>query len=377
MPGLSMTRSPTFTVFTSGPTDSTTPAPSAPTMCGKRSAPPGIPSATKRSRWFKAAARTLIRTSPMVGAGASGTSVIWRWSRPPLAVRTQARTGGRLNLRPERRRNHLLCPRGGHRDRGRRADRLDIDPIRGIAAILRLGVDDQRDEVTGRRNGERCDRQIGAGQRRDVARRQIGAHHLLHGAIAVPPFDQIGECTIPQEVGLGFALLRGAGKLALVRAVAAHEPDVGVLIACRDIRDGLPVGGHRGRCIDRVTRELRESRAVEVHAPDLLFASGARARRMEDNGLPIGRERRPPIRLRIIGHPHGPGAIRIHHVDLATTISPTTYTSAVAFLPPGAAAVMRAWPYPVPDTVPSSPTVATCGLSLLQARFVAGPRTLL
>src|SRR6266566_4634981 len=261
MPGLSMTRSPTFTVFTSGPTDSTTPAPSAPTMCGKRSAPPGIPSATKRSRWFKAAARTLIRTSPMVGAGASGTSVIWRWSRPPVAVRTQARTGGRLNLRPERRRNHLLCPRGRHRDRGRRADRLDIDPIRGIAAILRLGVDDQRDEVTGRRNGERCDRQIGAG-------------HLLHGAIAVPPFDQVGERTVSQEAGLGFALLRGAGELALVRAVAAHEPDVGVLIACRDIRHGLPVGGHRGRCIDRVTRELRESRAVEVHRPDLLFARG-------------------------------------------------------------------------------------------------------
>ena len=42
---------------------------------------------------------------------------------------------------------------------------------------------------------------------------------------------------------------------------------------------------------------------------------------MEDDGLSIGRERRPPIRLRIIGHPHGPSAVRIHHVDLGVAIA--------------------------------------------------------
>ena len=55
--------------------------------------------------------------------------------------------------------------------------------------------------------------------------------------------------------------------------------------------------------------------------------------------------------------------------ELASTISPTTYTSAVVVLPPGAVALIRAWPYPVPATVPSSPTVATCGLSVLQVRL--------
>src|SRR2546430_9056707 len=59
--------------------------------------------------------------------------------------------------------------------------------------------------------------------------------------------------------------------------------------------------------------------------------------------------------------------------ELATTISPWTNTSAAARLPPGAVAVMRAWPYDAVDTVPSSATATTCGLSDVQVTPVAGP----
>src|SRR6266705_3025565 len=102
MPGLMSTRSPGCTLVTPGPTVSTIPAPSAPTMWGK------------------------LRTVP---------------------VRTQARRGGALNLGPERRRNHLLRARGGHGYRGPGADRLDVHAIGGIAAVLRLGIDDERHHV--------------------------------------------------------------------------------------------------------------------------------------------------------------------------------------------------------------------------------------
>src|SRR5436189_50642 len=59
--------------------------------------------------------------------------------------------------------------------------------------------------------------------------------------------------------------------------------------------------------------------------------------------------------------------------ELATTISPWTNTSAAARLPPGAVAVMCAWPYDAVDTVPSSATATTCGLSEVQVTPVAGP----
>src|SRR5205809_6285747 len=58
--------------------------------------------------------------------------------------------------------------------------------------------------------------------------------------------------------------------------------------------------------------------------------------------------------------------------ELATTISPWTNTSAAARLPPGAVAVMCAWPYDAVDTVPSSATATTCGLSEVQVTPVAG-----
>ena len=61
--------------------------------------------------------------------------------------------------------------------------------------------------------------------------------------------------------------------------------------------------------------------------------------------------------------------------ELATTISPWTNTSATARRPPGAVAVTRACPYAVLDTVPSSPTVATDGLSDAHDTPVAGPIT--
>src|SRR5436189_5878183 len=61
--------------------------------------------------------------------------------------------------------------------------------------------------------------------------------------------------------------------------------------------------------------------------------------------------------------------------ELATTISPWTNTSATARLPPGAVAVMRAWPYDAVDTAPSSATATTGGLSDAQVTPVAGPIT--
>src|SRR5207237_8490832 len=61
--------------------------------------------------------------------------------------------------------------------------------------------------------------------------------------------------------------------------------------------------------------------------------------------------------------------------ELATTISPWTTTSATARRPPGAVAVMRACPYAAVVTVPSSPTVATAGLSDAHDTPVAGPIT--
>src|SRR5439155_111418 len=57
------------------------------------------------------------------------------------------------------------------------------------------------------------------------------------------------------------------------------------------------------------------------------------------------------------------------------TISPWTNTSATARLPPGAVAVMRAWPYDAVDTAPSSATATTGGLSDAQVTPVAGPIT--
>src|SRR6266545_6331921 len=59
---------------------STTPAPSAPGICGNGT--PGIPSRTKMSRWFMAAARIATRTSPSRGSGVS-RSPYSRTSLPP------------------------------------------------------------------------------------------------------------------------------------------------------------------------------------------------------------------------------------------------------------------------------------------------------
>src|SRR5438105_11265198 len=61
--------------------------------------------------------------------------------------------------------------------------------------------------------------------------------------------------------------------------------------------------------------------------------------------------------------------------ELATTIAPGTNTSATACRPPGAVAVMRAWPYAAVVTVPSSLTVATDGLSEAHVTPVAAPIT--
>ena len=61
--------------------------------------------------------------------------------------------------------------------------------------------------------------------------------------------------------------------------------------------------------------------------------------------------------------------------ELASTISPCTNTSPVARRPPGAVAVTRVCPYATVATVPSSATVATCGLSDTQVTPVAGPIT--
>ena len=66
--GSSMTSSPTATSSTCGPTASTTPAPSAPVMCGNDGGA-GMPRATQRSRWFRAEACSRTRTSPVAGSG--------------------------------------------------------------------------------------------------------------------------------------------------------------------------------------------------------------------------------------------------------------------------------------------------------------------
>src|SRR5947207_2275280 len=122
-----MTRSPGRTDRTSDPTASTTPAPSAPTMWGKRYSC-GSPRTTNRSRWLSAAARGATRTwcGPREpGPGGSGTSLCCSWSRPPVARITQARMAwGAPRLRHERGRHHLLGAAG--RDRYGRAAAQEV-----------------------------------------------------------------------------------------------------------------------------------------------------------------------------------------------------------------------------------------------------------
>src|ERR1041385_2733650 len=212
------------------------------------------------------------RTCPAWGGGASGTSLILRCSSPPVAVSTAARTpwppapNPESLSGPERRCDHLLQADRRQRDGGRRADRLNVYAVHGIAAILRLRVHDQGQEIAGRRDGERCDREVGSGDRGGRAGREIGADDLLDRAIALTSLYQVGERAVTQKPGLRLTLLRRPRELALVGAVAVHQPDIAVLVPRGDVGDGLAVRRHRRRGVDRVTRELRQAGAVHVHA---------------------------------------------------------------------------------------------------------------
>src|SRR5690554_3555030 len=82
---LMTTRCPTCQLFTPGPVAATTPAPSAPGMCGYSSLIPGQPCRTHRSSRFSAAYCSRTRTSPGPGSG-QGKSAYCSTSGPPCAV---------------------------------------------------------------------------------------------------------------------------------------------------------------------------------------------------------------------------------------------------------------------------------------------------
>src|SRR5688500_9720679 len=93
IPGLMMTRSPRRIPRTLEPMSSTTPAPSPPMIHGGVITMPGSPSITKRSRWFRAAARMRMRTSSGARSSGSAMSVrYWSCSSPPWAEIVNART---------------------------------------------------------------------------------------------------------------------------------------------------------------------------------------------------------------------------------------------------------------------------------------------
>src|SRR6266853_4005259 len=245
-----MTRSPGRSTSTAGPTDSTKPAPSAPRMSGKWYVMPGRPPTTCRSRWFKAAAWIATRTCPRPGAGGSGTAVTVTRSTPPAAVRTHAFIGRRGNrptpdrrLRQERRRPHLLAARGRQRDGRADSGLHDIDLVQRVLTVLGLGIDLERQQVAGGRNGEVRDREVRARQGRDAAGGQVGAHDLLHDVVGrlVLTLHQVGEAAVLEEARLGLSL-RAARESARVRPIASHQPNVITLVPRRDVGDGLPVG---------------------------------------------------------------------------------------------------------------------------------------
>src|SRR6266496_5180702 len=319
MPGLISTRSPGRARVTPAPTASTNPAPSAPMMCGNRESAPGSPCATNRSRWFSAAAWTAIRTCPGPGGPGSGTCVTVTWARPPVAVRTQARIAPGLRQRQERRGDHLLGAEGGDRYRGARADGLHVHAIRGVAAVLRLGVDHQGEQVAGRRDGERNQRQVRAREGGDLARRQIRFHYLLDGAAALLPLDEIRQGAVLQEPRLALPPLRAPRELPLVGPVAVHQPDVVILVAQRDVGDGAPVGRHRGRQAHGVLRELLYPRPIRIHREDLELPPGALG--LEQDRLAVGREDRMPVELGIAGETRDVAAVRVHGVDLGVAVA--------------------------------------------------------
>src|SRR6266513_216181 len=147
-----------------------------------------------------------MRTAPAWGAGASGTSVLWSCSSPPLAVRTQART------RPAygRKVGVIICS----------------VPVVGIG----IGVPDPTGWMYTLYVGLR--RFCGSAFTTSATRSPEGdtAHDLLDRTVTVAAFDEVGERAVAQETGVGFLLLRRARELPLVRAVAAHQPDVVILV---------------------------------------------------------------------------------------------------------------------------------------------------
>jgi len=70
---------------------------------------------------------------------------------------------------------------------------MDVDAIRRVAAILRLGIHDQAPPDRRTARPRTTDRQIGAGDGRRRACREVGAHDLLNGAITFPPLGQLGQ----------------------------------------------------------------------------------------------------------------------------------------------------------------------------------------
>jgi len=117
----------------------------------------------------------------------------------------------------------------------------------GLRRFLRLRVHDQRHQVArGLRRQNDAIAQVGARDRGRGASRQIGAHHLLDGAVVFTPLGEIRESAIAQEAGVGLALLQAARKLPLIGAIPRHQPDMRLFVARRDVRDGLPIGRHRG-----------------------------------------------------------------------------------------------------------------------------------
>src|SRR5437867_3756269 len=87
--GLTATRSPTFTPDTAAPTSTTSPAMSQPVQKGRGVLSAGIPSRTKRSRWFSAHALTRTSTSCGLILG-SATSSYLSLSGPPNSWKASA-----------------------------------------------------------------------------------------------------------------------------------------------------------------------------------------------------------------------------------------------------------------------------------------------
>ncbi len=217
-PGWMRTRSPGVRPVTPAPSSSTTPDPSAPGTCG--SGTPGIPSRTKMSRWFAAAARIPTTTSPAPGRG-SGQSPYSSTSLPPWRRKKTAFIGSvqvsqRFQLLQvlavalagsRRRRRHPIAPGGN----GRGFERPRPEQVR----------DGTPGQVPGGRNpGARQDRRSDV---LDPDRNPAGA------AAAVP-----SKTTIPS----------GGTRL---RVALRGENDERRLSPPRALDPRLQKGGHAGR----------------------------------------------------------------------------------------------------------------------------------